>query len=1723
MAGMLQSIVRPVHAAAGINNQVHFQGKVVDKTTGTNIPNGSYGFVFNVYNVSSGGSTLWTESKSITVTDGIFQTFLGDVTPLPGSIDFNSDELYVGVNFNSDGEMTPRIRLSAVPYAMNATKVSGLSVTNTTGTLTIPNSKTVNFTDAFTTSGANPLTLTTTGTTSIVLPTTGTLMTLLGAEVLTNKTIGSTGLVFSGATTDITSGTNESIVIDANGAGGLFFNDVTTIGANSALIITGAAGDPTATNGTVWYDTTANKFKVVENTAIKILCNTTDLGCSGSSSISSLTPAIGVNTIDNTSHAQTWTWNSATTQTALSMNGSSLTSGGLLALNSSAAANFTGSLVSIGLTDGTGASSNTGTALTITNTGTANSNTALTIQNNATGTNSLSLQVNDEASDTTPTVIDSYGRLGLGTATPQSLLKVGSGSNNGDISLYGDVTKEGYSRLHSLANVIDVYIYQTNNDSDRGDWVWRTANNSWATETKDDGPGDPCVVATDDRCGRNMFPEKAILVTTTTGFYIFDAKDNGLWMKFTQDGAYSLGADSNNNPSGVFAMNGVVYVGTNGSSGSGMYAFDFINDTMYRYNTTDRVSAVENIANRNTTVSYSLNSMIAYAIVDNIVNDVHANVTVSSNSTNALNGVTMIGAATDTGVSIIKKGKGTISYSDVTDDDYNAVYITRRGRMYAVNETQLQAERWDNVDTEQASKLNTAVNKFWDQSSIPSLSKSSITIPTSPDILEVIELGSFATNTDDILYVGTGQGLTEIHNATNGWSRFITNSYSTDLMPVTIRGMFGFDDASGDATDYSFRNNVLQPMGNITYRADGVRGRSVTFDGASPTKFCSDTNNDGTCDVDTDFNPGTFPFNISFWFKRSGNPPLNETFVDKTFTTAGVVDTGRYGIYLITDGTVSFGIDDDTTGFPEDSAASTTEYTDGEWHFVFASKTTSAMQLFIDGKLVGEDTSLSATGALGTAGIFAVGAQCTSGANCTTGNSWLEGSMDELRVSMGGSGTIDVLTASQVNQIYNVGRAALNKRDISVTDATTTSTTTIGDSGETWIHGEFSGLVVELTGGTGSGQTRQVVSNTATTLTVYPAWTVTPDTTTDFAIKPEMLFGSSNNVTSIHIEKPVNFGLGYKVYAGTNDGAGGGGVTVFNNQSFVQTDVFHSDAGKVDAYGNAWTGSGADNIQGISSAGNTVAFGSGALQWAETAAFTVQGLSDQYVRFAENFRAETLRDTITGLGLEIGMLGGADLAEYYDSEQLLRPGDIVALVGEGAPQNVTKTSTAYDMRSIGVVATQPGMILGTKENNSYPVALVGRVPVNVTTENGFIKAGDQITSASTAGYGMLADQAGIVIGKSLEDLSAEKLTMCPDSVSDPQVQCGQVMVFVNLSQSLGVPIEAMIDRNPRVILQGAEETVVSEPSMLTTATSDQQSILQRLTGDLRRRLSNASGSALPAQTLRIDRVQANQDIIAPNIIADMVIARSIRADKIEGLEIYTNRLDTLSQDLIDQMNSLRSRNATGSASTASSSAALSSEALSDAEILGTILKSDGLEVQGLVVEGKATFKDESFFDKVVQFAAKVIFSEDIDVKGLTYLAEDSIGEALLPPNEEKTTVTFKTPYEFPPIVSVTMNIDWTKLDPDTQKILTAALSKGQLQYYVIDRTTDNFTISIRQPINVPLSFTWTAWPVRDDFMPMLSSPGPTLLNINTPPQSSISASASPSATPLLPNTTVQEP
>ena len=108
---------------------LNYQGRLIDPATGNAKPNGTYPMVFRMYNSPVGGTVLWTETKSMTVTNGFFSVLLGDTAPFNLS-QFNGQSLWLGITVNADPELTPRLQLAAVPYAFyanDAGKLGGLA------------------------------------------------------------------------------------------------------------------------------------------------------------------------------------------------------------------------------------------------------------------------------------------------------------------------------------------------------------------------------------------------------------------------------------------------------------------------------------------------------------------------------------------------------------------------------------------------------------------------------------------------------------------------------------------------------------------------------------------------------------------------------------------------------------------------------------------------------------------------------------------------------------------------------------------------------------------------------------------------------------------------------------------------------------------------------------------------------------------------------------------------------------------------------------------------------------------------------------------------------------------------------------------------------------------------------------------------------------------------------------------------------------------------------------------------------------------------------------------------------------------------------------------------------------------------------------------------------------------------------------------------------------
>jgi len=119
--------------------------------------------------------------------------------------------------------------------------------------------------------------------------------------------------------------------------------------------------------------------------------------------------------------------------------------------------------------------------------------------------------------------------------------------------------------------------------------------------------------------------------------------------------------------------------------------------------------------------------------------------------------------------------------------------------------------------------------------------------------------------------------------------------------------------------------------------------------------------------------------------------------------------------------------------------------------------------------------------------------------------------------------------------------------------------------------------------------------------------------------------------------------------------------------------------------------------------------------------------------------------------------GGADVAEIIASTERLAAGDVVEIDPDSTGR--FRRSLAPESAAVaGVISTDPGVTMNmpsaaTEEDAGPRLALVGRVPVHVTDENGTIHPGDLLVSSSTPGHAMRApvnSRAGTVIGKALE-------------------------------------------------------------------------------------------------------------------------------------------------------------------------------------------------------------------------------------------------------------------------------------------------------------------------------------------------------------------------------------
>lgn len=134
---------------AATSSTINFQARL-KQSSGAVVPDGYYNVQFKLYSASSGGSPLWTETyydsngvtagndNRIRVVNGYLSVSLGSLTAF-GAQNWDQ-EMWITMNVGGvtqtaspsyDGEMSPRLKLTGVPYAFQAGKLAKRTGANT--------------------------------------------------------------------------------------------------------------------------------------------------------------------------------------------------------------------------------------------------------------------------------------------------------------------------------------------------------------------------------------------------------------------------------------------------------------------------------------------------------------------------------------------------------------------------------------------------------------------------------------------------------------------------------------------------------------------------------------------------------------------------------------------------------------------------------------------------------------------------------------------------------------------------------------------------------------------------------------------------------------------------------------------------------------------------------------------------------------------------------------------------------------------------------------------------------------------------------------------------------------------------------------------------------------------------------------------------------------------------------------------------------------------------------------------------------------------------------------------------------------------------------------------------------------------------------------------------------------------------------------------------------
>jgi hypothetical protein len=458
------------------------------------------------------------------------------------------------------------------------------------------------------------------------------------------------------------------------------------------------------------------------------------------------------------------------------------------------------------------------------------------------------------------------------------------------------------------------------------------------------------------------------------------------------------------------------------------------------------------------------------------------------------------------------------------------------------------------------------------------------------------------------------------------------------------------------------------------------------------------------------------------------------------------------------------------------------------------------------------------------------------------------------------------------------------------------------------------------------------------------------------------------------------------------------------------------------------------------------------------------------------------------------------LAELYQSEDALEPGDIVTMDRDVTDPKldpkfaITKSQKSDAMPVMGAISTKPGVVLGSLDFDStyksYPVALKGRTPVKVISYGGTIKKGDPIGISPVKGYGMKPEKQGYVVGYALEEFNPETSGVpCPaESPNMPdgsEPVCGSVMTF--MQQELYDPKALVLSAFTDEALSALkfEEIKQSSSSGIFAFSETVLQFAQDAVAATNGFFLNLKAGTLDVGELRIGGKTLREYITDTIYNLQFPISKAPQEIPVasDSGQLALQSVRTATDSGVVLGVNLNQPTATISAQTGDQSATAS------ASFANTLF---GM-IQSLKIKGDA------LIEGILTVFGKAIFKAPVTVEDSILFPSNMGGSFVIPSYISKVRVSFDTSFESTPSVSLT---------PVLSSASDSAYLSDAAAIAVSDVTVDGFTAILDFPVMHDITYSFTALQISGN------KPSKTTLMDNSSGilGSSVTLEASPSST-----------